>query len=296
MFEGSNVALITPMSADGNVDTEALVRLVDRQIELGSHGLVPVGTTGESPVLSTDEQYRVVEVVVAAARGRVPVIAGCGSNNTAQALALHRHAFDAGANAALHVTGYYNRPSQEGIFRHFESLASANNLPIIVYNIPARAVVDIEVETMVRLSKLTNVVGVKDATKDLNRPVLERLAIDKPFAWLSGEDGTAVAYNAAGGVGCISTTANVAPVQCAAIQRACRDNDYALAARLQRQLMPLHQALFLEPSPAGAKYACARLGLCEETVRLPMVPLQRQTKYQIDQAMDKLELQVEVSV
>ncbi len=291
MFEGSNVALITPMTVNGEVDSEALARLVGWHIDAGSDGLVPAGTTGESPVLTADEQRRVVETVVREARGRVPVIAGCGSNNTAQALAFHRHAFEVGADAALHVTGYYNRPSQEGLYRHFETLAGENALPIIVYNIPARAVVDIEVETMVRLSRLPSIAGVKDATRDLNRPVLERLGIDKPFAWLSGEDGTAVAYNAAGGVGCISTSANVAAGQCAAIQRACGANDFATAAKIQQRLMPLHQALFMEPSPAGVKYACARLGLCGETVRLPMVPLQRETKYRIDEAMDALELQ-----
>ena len=292
MFKGSNVALITPMTADGAIDEVALTNLVQWHMEKGSDGLVAVGTTGESPVLSAAEHQRVVELIVEAAQGRLPVIAGCGSNNTAEAVAFHAHAFRVGADAALHVTGYYNRPSQEGIYRHFETLAAENDLPILVYNIPARAVVDISVETMARLSLLPPVVGVKDATQDLNRPCLEQLAIAKPFSWLSGEDGTAVAYNAAGGNGCISTTANVAPAQCAAIQRACKNNDFATATALQRQLMPLHQALFIEPSPAGAKYACSRLGLCGDRARLPLVPLQPGTMERIDRAMDSLELAV----
>lgn len=290
MFEGSNVALITPMAADGSVDEESLVRLVHWHIENGSDGLVPVGTTGESPVLSAAEHRRVIELVVREVRGRVPVIAGCGSNSTADAVRLHAQAFDLGADAALHVTGYYNRPSQRGIYHHFEQLALANALPVIVYNIPARAVVDIAVDTMVKLSQLPAVVGVKDATTDITRPSLERLGIDKPFAWLSGEDATAVAYNAAGGIGCISTTANVAPAHSVRIQRACRENDFQAAMKLQQQLMPLHRALFTEPSPAGVKYACSRLRLCGDTARLPMVSLQPATIELIDAAMDSLGL------
>lgn len=290
MFEGSNVALITPMAADGSIDEQSLVRLVHWHIDNGSDGLVAVGTTGESPVLNALEHRRVIELIIREARGRVPVVAGCGSNNTAEAVRLHAQAFELGADAALHVTGYYNRPCQRGIVKHFECVAAENSLPIIVYNIPARAVVDIAAETMVELAMLPTVAGVKDATADLARPSLERLGIDRPFAWLSGEDATAVAYNAAGGTGCISTTANVAPTYCARIQRACRDNDFQTAIALQQQLMPLHRALFAEPSPAGAKYACSKLGLCGDTARLPMVSLRQSTKNAIDSAMDMLDL------
>lgn len=288
MFEGSYVALITPMRANGAVDEAALHRLVEWHISEGTNGLVPVGTTGESPVLTHEEHLRVIELVTDQVAGRVPVIAGCGSNNTAEAAQLHEHAFQSGANGALHVTGYYNRPSQEGIYRHFATLSETNDLPIIVYNIPPRAVVDITVETMARLSKLPTVVGVKDATTDLARPALEAMHISKPFSFLSGEDATAVAYNAAGGKGCISVTANVMPAYCAKMQNACLSGDFPTAMAIQRKLMPLHAALFAEPSPAGIKYACSRIGLCEEHVRLPMVPLSETTKNTIDSALSTL--------
>lgn len=290
MFEGSLVALITPMQADGGVDFTALQSLVQWHIAKGSNALVPVGTTGESPVLSAEEHKQVLECVVSAAAGQIPVIAGCGSNNTAEALRFHEHAAAIGADGALHVTGYYNRPSQEGIFQHFAAINALNELPIIVYNIPPRAVVDITPETMARLAGLAHVVGVKDATGDLARPGLERLLIEKPFCYLSGEDGTAVAYNASGGVGCISVTANVAPELCARMQRACAQGDYPTAMAIQHSLMPLHKALFAEPSPAGIKYACAQLGLCDPAVRLPLLELQEHSKVSIDQAMAALEL------
>ncbi|MFK8077568.1 MAG: 4-hydroxy-tetrahydrodipicolinate synthase [Granulosicoccus sp.] len=288
MFEGSYVALITPMMTNGAVDEAALHRLVEWHISEGTSGLVPVGTTGESPVLTHEEHLRVIELVTDQVAGRIPVIAGCGSNNTAEALQLHEHAFQSGANGALHVTGYYNRPSQEGIYRHFEALSEKNDLPIIVYNIPPRAVVDITVETMARISQLPTVVGVKDATTDLARPALEAMHISKPFSFLSGEDATAVAYNAAGGKGCISATANVMPAYCSKMQNACLSGDFPTAMAIQRKLMPLHAALFAEPSPAGIKYACSKIGLCEDHVRLPMVPISETTKNTIDSALSTL--------
>ena len=292
-LSGCLVALITPMTVDGSVDEEALRKLVHWHLEKGTHGLVPAGTTGESPVLSNDEQHRVIEIVCEEANSSIPVVAGCGSNNTHEALEHHAHAFDIGANAALHVTGYYNRPSQEGIYQHFKALSHLNALPVVVYNIPARTHVDISVQTMARLAELEHIAGVKDATKDLARPCLEKVAMDelnKTFSFLSGEDGTAVAYNAAGGNGCISTTGNVVPEHCTEIQSACLRGDYTRAIALQQQLTPLHEALFLEPSPAGVKYACTRRGLCTDTVRLPMVPLTQPTKNAIDAALERLDI------
>jgi 4-hydroxy-tetrahydrodipicolinate synthase len=288
-LRGSLAALITPMTTDGAIDEDALRRLVQWHIDVGTHGLVPTGTTGESPVLSHAEQHRVIEIVCEQAGGAIPVIAGCGSNNTHEALENHAHAADAGATATLHVTGYYNRPSQEGVIQHYRALNALNDLPIIVYNIPARTHVDITVDTMATLAALPNVVGVKDATKDLSRPCLEKVVIPS-FSWLSGEDSTAVAYNAAGGNGCISTTANVAPELCSAMQAACLKGDFNEAMQIQQRLTPLHDALFIEPSPAGVKYACARRKLCGETARLPMVPLTKATKAAIDAALEQLEL------
>lgn len=292
-LSGCFVALITPMTVDGSIDEDALRQLVKWHIGIGTHGLVPAGTTGESPVLSSAEQHRVIEIVCEEALGRLSVVAGCGSNNTHEALTHHAHAFDTGASAALHVTGYYNRPSQEGIYQHFKALNHLNALPIIVYNIPARTQVDISVGTMARLTRLDHIKGVKDATRDLSRPCLEKAAIEgfnSQFSFLSGEDATAVAYNAAGGNGCISTTANVAPELCTEIQNACLRGDFVHAIDVQQKLTPLHDALFWEPSPAGIKYACARRGLCKESVRLPMVPLTASVKKAIDTALDRLDL------
>lgn len=290
MFEGSIVALVTPMRPSGDLDTGALHRLVRWHVAQGTQAVVAAGTTGESATLTADEHHDVLRVVIDAANGDLPVIAGCGSNSTQEALLLHRMAFDAGASAALHVTGYYNKPSQQGIVEHFKALSACNDLPIIVYNVPPRASVDIAPETMARLAYLPTVCGVKDATRDLSRPALERLQITGPFDFLTGEDATAVAYNAAGGVGCISVTANVAPRRCADIQRACQQGDFVRARRLQLQLMPLHQALFVDPSPTGVKYACSALGLCDATVRLPLVPASRQARDAIDSALQTLNL------
>jgi 4-hydroxy-tetrahydrodipicolinate synthase len=286
MFRGSYVALITPFDGE-RVDEDALVRLVDWHIEQGTDGLVPVGTTGESPTLSHDEHKRVVELTVKTAAGRVPVVAGAGSNNTLEAIDFSLHAEKSGADALLHVAGYYNRPNQEGMYQHFKAVHDACHLPIIIYNIPPRCVVGLDIDTLVRLSELPRIVGVKDATTDLARPGRERIRIKKEFSWLSGEDATAVAYNASGGQGCISVTANVAPALCAGMQAACLSGDYRAALEYQDRLMPLHEALFAEPSPAGAKYAVSRLGHCGESCRLPIVPLSAATRSLIDQAMEQ---------
>lgn len=290
MFEGSLVALVTPFNSSGDVDFQALVKLVHWHIDCGTNGIVPVGTTGESPTLSDAEHAQVVRTVVREVDGRIPVIAGCGSNNTAHAIKLHAMAFEAGADAALHVTGYYNRPDQRGLLAHFKALSATHQLPIVVYNVPARTIVDISVETIVELSRLPGVVGVKDATADLSRPVLEALSVDESFAFLSGEDSTAVAYNAAGGVGCISVTANVVPALCADMQRSCLDGDFVRARAMQSELMQLHQALFIDPSPIGVKYACSKLGLCAAGTRLPLVDVSDAAREGIDNAMRQLGL------
>lgn len=287
MFSGSIVALITPFR-DNRIDEAALRKLVNWHIDQGSHGLVPVGTTGESPTLSAEEHNRVVEIVVEECAGRIPVIAGAGSNNTAEAIAFTQHAEHCGVDATLHVTGYYNRPSQQGIIQHFTALDAAANKPIITYNIPPRTNNLIELGTMVALAKLPNIVGVKDATGDLARPLRERAAIGADFCMLSGEDATAVAYNASGGQGCISVTANVLPTLSARMQAACNRGDFATAMRLQQRLLPLHDALFREPSPAGIKFACAELGLCTPDCRLPIVELSAATKTEIRQLLDDL--------
>ena len=269
-FKGSFPALITPMKG-GALDEVAFRRLVTWQIAEGSHGLVPCGTTGESPTLSHEEHMRVVEICVEAAAGRVPVIAGAGSNSTMEAIALTRHAKEVGAAAVLSVTGYYNKPSQEGIYRHFAAVAEAADIPIIIYNIPARTIVEVSVDTMARLSKIANIIGVKDATANLARPLRERAVCGKDWIQLSGEDATALAFMVQGGQGCISVTANVAPRLCAEFQNACLKGDFASALALHTRLMPLHGALFCEPSPAPVKYAASLLGLCTDEVRLPLV-------------------------
>jgi len=289
MIEGSLVALLTPFR-NQEVDEDALRKMVHWHIGQGTDGIVPMGTTGESATLNAKEHSRVTEIVVEETAGRIPVVAGAGSNDTRSAIYNNDCAQDVGADAALHVAGYYNRPSQEGLFRHFEAVHAASRIPLIVYNIPARVIVDISPETMARIAALPRVAGVKDATGDITRPIRERLLIDKEFSFLSGDDGTAVAYNAAGGNGCISVTANIAPALCAQMQTACREGDFAVAARIQQDLMPLHLALFAEPSPAGAKYAASLLGLCEDYCRLPIVPLSDRTKSDIRDAMSKVEL------
>jgi 4-hydroxy-tetrahydrodipicolinate synthase len=289
MIEGSLVALVTPFRND-EIDEDALRKMVGWHIAQGTDGIVPMGTTGESATMDVKEHSRVTEIVVEETAARIPIVAGAGSNNTRAAIYNNDRAQEAGADAALHVAGYYNRPSQEGLFRHFEAVHATSRIPIIVYNIPPRVIVDIQPDTMARIAALSRVVGVKDATGDLTRPIRERLLIDTEFSFLSGDDGTAVAYNAAGGNGCISVTANVAPSLCSQMQTACRDGNFAAAAKLQQRLMPLHLALFAEPSPAGVKYAASLLGLCDEYCRLPIVPLSVGTKSAIRDAMSGLDL------
>ena len=277
MFSGSYVALVTPF-INGKLDESALRRMVNWQLDNGTHGLVPVGTTGESPTLSEKEHKRVVEIVVEENNGRVPVIAGAGSNNPVEALAYARHAKELGADAVLCVAGYYNRPNQDGLYAHFEYIAQGVEIPMIIYNIPPRAIVDIEPKTMAKLAALKNVVGVKDATGDIARISLERLALGSDFSYLSGDDLASVAYNAVGGNGCISVTANVAPSRCSAMQTACLKGDFKEAKRIHDELTPLHAAMFNEPSPAGVKYAASLLGLCNEESRLPVMPLSQESK------------------
>ncbi|MFN3281258.1 MAG: 4-hydroxy-tetrahydrodipicolinate synthase [Tabrizicola sp.] len=284
MIRGSLPALVTPFK-NGELDLVTLKKLVDWHIAEGSHGLVPVGTTGESPTLSHAEHQRVIEEVVAAAAGRVPVIAGAGSNNTVEGISLIRHAEKVGADAALVVTPYYNKPTQAGLIAHFTALHDCCTLPIIIYNIPGRSVIDMTPETMGQLAKLPRIIGVKDATGKIERVSQQRAACGKDFIQLSGEDATALGFNAHGGVGCISVTANVAPKLCAEFQEATLRGDYAQALEYQDRLMPLHEAIFIEPGLVGAKYALSLLGLCSEEVRLPLVGLTDGTKAKIKAAM-----------
>jgi 4-hydroxy-tetrahydrodipicolinate synthase len=285
MFQGSMVALITPMRADGSVDEKAFQDLVEWQIGEGTEGLIPVGTTGESPTLSHDEHKRVVELCVEAARGRVPVIAGTGSNSTAEAIDLTRHAKKAGADACLVVTPYYNKPTQEGLYLHFKAIADAVDLPMFIYNIPPRSVIDMSVETMARLARHPNIVGVKDATANLTRPLHTRRACGEDFIQLSGEDHTALAFNAAGGVGCISVTANVAPRLCAEMQKAWREGRVREAMAIQDRLTPLHDAMFCETSPGPVKYAASLLGKTSDHCRLPLAPVAEPNRRRIREAM-----------
>jgi 4-hydroxy-tetrahydrodipicolinate synthase len=283
-FRGSFTALVTPF-ANGAVDEKALRDLVDWQIAEGTNGIVPVGTTGESPTLSHEEHGRVVEWCIEQIKGRVPVIAGAGSNSTAEAIDFSRHAEKSGADAVLVVTPYYNKPTQEGLYQHFKAINDAVGIPIIIYNIPARSVIDMSVETMNRLFELDNIAGVKDATANVIRVSQQRAAMGEGFNQLSGEDASALGFMAHGGHGCISVTANVAPRLCAEFQDACLRGDYATALKLQDKLMPLHMALFLETNPAPAKYALSVLGKCADTVRLPMVRLAEKTKAAVGEAM-----------
>jgi len=285
MFKGSLVALITPMRDDGSVDERAFAHFVEWQVAQGTHGVVPVGTTGESPTLSHDEHRRVVEIAVEVAGGRIPVIAGAGSNSTSEAIELTRHAKKAGADAALIVTPYYNKPTQEGLYLHFKAIADAVDLPIIIYNIPPRSVVDMSVATMARLAQHTNIVGVKDATANLARPLHTSRDCGRSFCQLSGEDHTALAFLAAGGVGCISVTANVAPRLCSEMHMAWQDGQIARAMGLQDRLVPLHDSLFAETSPAPVKYAASLLGHGSDRCRLPLAPIGAATREAVRAAM-----------
>jgi 4-hydroxy-tetrahydrodipicolinate synthase len=284
MFHGSIVALVTPFR-NGRIDERAFQDLIAWHVAQGTHGFVPVGTTGESPTLSHAEHERVVELCVEAVARRRPVIAGTGSNATAEAISLTRHAARVGADAALIVTPYYNKPTQEGLYAHYRAIHDATEIPIIIYNIPGRSVIDMSVETMARLAELPRIVGVKDATADIVRPLLTAQRCGAEFCQLSGEDGNALAFLAHGGHGCISVTANVAPALCAAMQEAWRAGRPLEALALQRRLLPLHRALFCETSPAPAKYALARMGKCTEEVRLPLVGLSEASRSNVDAAL-----------
>jgi len=281
---GSMPALITPFK-NGAIDEAAFRRLVSWQIAEGSHGLVPAGTTGESATLSHEEHQHVVELCIDEAKGRVPVIAGAGSNSTDEAIALTKHAKQAGADAVLSVAPYYNRPTQEGLYRHFAAIADAVDIPIILYNVPARSAVDMADETIARLARVANIIGIKDATANLARPSRERLACGKEFRLLSGEDGTALGYMAHGGHGCISVTANVAPKLCAQFQDACMQGAYAAALEIQDRLMPLHDALFCEASPSPTKFAVSLLGMSSDEVRLPLVKATDMARGRVREAM-----------
>ena len=284
-LRGSIPALITPIR-NGAVDEAALRKFVAWQVAEGSHGVVPVGTTGESPTVTEAEHKRIIEITVETVAGRVPVIAGTGSNSTAEAIEYTSHAKKAGADAALIVVPYYNKPTQDGIYAHFKAIVEAVDIPIVLYNVPGRTVANISVETVARLSKdFPSIIGIKDATADLTRPSRQRLMSGEKFMQVSGEDGTALGFNAHGGVGCISVTANVAPRLCAQLQEATLKGDFAAALAIQDRLMPLHHAIFLETSPSPIKYAASLLGLCTEEVRLPMVGITDATKKAVRDAM-----------
>lgn len=290
MIHGSIVALITPFR-DGKLDEDALRKMVAWHVEQGTDGVVPVGTTGECPTLTPEEHCRVIEITAEIAKGKMAIIAGAGSNNPIEAIEYTKVAEKYGADATLHVAGYYNRPNQEGLYQHFKTVHDATNIPIVLYNIPGRAVVNILPETVARLAELPRVVGIKDATGNLERPWIERQLVKKPdFVWLSGEDSTAVSYNVAGGTGVISVTANIAPKLVAEVQALTAAGDYTKARVQQDKLMRLHKLMFKEPSPAGAKYAASLLGLCTEECRLPIMPLSAETKAEIKAAMSELGL------
>jgi 4-hydroxy-tetrahydrodipicolinate synthase len=284
MLQGSICALVTPF-CDGAVDGETYEKFVDWQIDQGTEGLVPCGTTGESPTLSHEEHMRVVEICISVANGRVPVIAGTGSNSTDEAIMLTKHAKKAGADAALVVTPYYNKPTQEGLYQHYKALNDAVDLPVIIYNIPGRSVIDMTVDTMARLAKLPNIVGVKDATNDVGRATRQRIAMGADFVQLSGEDGTQIGFLAQGGAGCISVTANVAPKQMSDFHKAWRDGDVTGAQALNERLMPLHVGLFCESSPGPVKYAASLLGKCSAETRLPLCEISDESKQTVDAAM-----------
>jgi len=283
-FRGSFTALVTPFK-NGSVDEKAFRDFVEWQISEGTHGLVPVGTTGESPTLSHDEHKKVVEWCVGEAKGRVPVIAGAGSNSTAEAVDFSKHAEKAGADAVLIVTPYYNKPTQEGLYQHYKAINDAIGIPIIIYNIPGRSIVDMSVDTMKRLYELKNIAGVKDATANMTRVSQQRAVLGEDFNQMSGEDITALGFMAHGGHGCISVTSNVAPRLCSEFQNACLKGDYAAALKLQDKLAPLHVNLFVETSPAPIKYALSLIGKCTNTVRLPMVPATEKAQAAVREAM-----------
>ena len=286
-FSGSNTALVTPFTSDGSFDESAFIKLVDWQIEQGTHGLIPVGTTGESPTLSHEEHDRVIELCVKTAAGRVPVIAGAGSNSTEEAVRLSRHAEAVGADAVLIVSPYYNKPTQDGLKAHFTAVADAVSIPVIIYDIPGRSIVRLEDDVLAELAKHPNIAGIKDATADCARPTRLLNLIGDDFCQLSGEDATVLPYLAAGGHGCISVVSNIAPALCSELHTAwAKGNDENRALALHKQLMPLHDALFCEASPGPVKYAAEQLGLCGATTRMPLVEIADSSKQAVDKALD----------
>ena len=289
MFKGSNVALLTPFK-NNKLDEDCYIKLINFHIENGTNGLVPAGTTGESPTLSHEEHEKVIELCIKEAKGKIPVIAGTGSNSTTEAVALTKHAEKAGADGVLVVTPYYNKPTQEGLYQHYKSINDKCGIPIIIYNIPGRSVIDMSIETMIRLSKIKNIIGVKDATNDLFRPLLTAANMKDEFCYLSGEDGTALAFLAQGGHGCISVTANVAPKLCSEMQLAWRKKDIQKAQKINMQLAKLHNSLFLESSPGPVKHAASLLGLCSSETRLPLVEINDSTKNSVFDCLKELSL------
>ena len=287
MFKGSNVALVTPFK-DNKLDEEAYIKLINFHLENGTNGLVPAGTTGESPTLSHDEHEKVIELSINEANGKIPVIAGTGSNSTEEAISLTKHAEKAGADGALIVTPYYNKPTQEGLYQHYKTINDNTNLPIIIYNIPGRCVIDMSVDTMARLFELKNIVGVKDATGDLNRLDQTLKKLGPEFIQLTGEDGLAFKFNNRGGVGIISVTANIAPKLCADMQKFSKsqsDNEVKEAEKIDAILQPVHKALFVESNPSPVKYAAKILGLCDDAVRLPLVKIMESTKVKVKKSL-----------
>ncbi len=289
MFKGSIPAVITPFSED-KVDYDSLTKVLNHLIDNGSHGLVPCGTTGESPTLSHDEHKKIIEETIRVTDKRIPVIAGTGSNNTLEAIEYTEHAENSGADAALIVTPYYNKPTQSGLYEHFRAIAEKTNIPIIIYNIPGRSIVDMSIETMIELSKIKNIIGVKDATNDLFRPLLTRKKMKNDFCYLSGEDGTALAYLAQGGHGCISVTANVAPKLCSEMHIAWQESNISKAQEINLKLSSLHNTLFIESSPGPVKYAASLLGLCNENTRLPLSQIKDDTKKAVKNCLQELQL------
>ena len=287
MFKGSNVALLTPFK-NNKLDEENYIKLINFHLESGTNGLVPAGTTGESPTLSHDEHEKVIEICIKEAKGKVPVIAGTGSNSTEEALSLTKHAEKAGADAALVVTPYYNKPTQEGLYQHYKALNDNCGIPILIYNIPGRSVIDMSVDTMSRLFELKNIAGVKDATGDLNRVDQQKEKMGNEFIQLTGEDGNALEFNKRGGIGCISVTANVAPRLCSDMQKFSKsnsDNEIQEAERIDQKLQPLHKSLFIESSPSPVKYAAKLLNLCDDEVRLPLVRITKNTQEEVKKAL-----------
>ncbi len=292
MFKGSNVALITPFK-DNNLDEECYIKLINFHLENGTNGLVPAGTTGESPTLSHREHEKVIELCIKEANGKIPVIAGTGSNSTAEAVALTKHAEKAGADGALIVTPYYNKPTQEGLYQHYKTINDNTNLPIIIYNIPSRCVIDMTVDTMAKLFELKNIAGVKDATGDLKRLDQTIKKLGAEFIQLTGEDGLAFEFNKRGGAGIISVTANIAPKLCSDMQKYSKsksDNEVKEAERIDQILQPLHKSLFIESNPAPVKYAAKLLGLCDDEIRLPLVKIKKETQEEVKKALSSAKL------